>query len=685
MINFLRMYPAFLVCMLSLSGCVIGDRTPAPAHAVAQKGVEDHPLQTPIGGARIAAVYDLDASPPYAYALERGNLRVLDIRDPGQVEEVANLEFERPRLWSVIHGSGLYMGGFGSALAVVDLSEPRQPRWVGEHPDVHATRAARGIGDRLYVIRYDGRVGEGKVILDVLALSEAAELPRRLATLEVEREPTLQYQGVAHDAGRLFILLRQTESAAGEVVIVNVEDPSLPVLERRIELPEGPWYLGIAVRGDLCYLITFDGAKSDITFKEWRSGLAVLRLDEVGGAVLLGSVTDERLWAGGGMIVNGDAIYASFKGEAMLGAFDVSDPQSPKLAYAFVPDWHAAGLGFSVAEDRLYVAGDPGSSPIFDISSPLEPQYLGRWDYFGGWAADVVLHNRLALIRNRGTGFLIYDVEDPTTPTRVGVYTSLFQDVLLDNLASDGDRILLSHGPEPSELVDISDPAAPALLRQFPVPEAVAASVLRSTLAIQAYAAGGLGIVDLTNPDQPLSHIPLDGAATELAVHRDLAVVAHRDGGISVIDIEIPESPVLLGRAPGVEADDEDQAWRMVTQLALSPDGTRAFTVRGEIESNTQVILTVFDIRTSQTLGRLDVQLEGWAYDFPILTDGDEVLLGAGWDLVRIDVSEPDRPSVRSREHLKMSMEAEGFARQGELLFVAASEGGMQVFKLTNR
>ena len=329
---------------------------PGIAHAVAQKGVADHPLQTPIGGARIAAVYDLDASPPYAYALERGNLRVLDIRDPGQVEEVANLEFERPRLWSVIHGSGLYMGGFGTRLAVVDLSEPRQPRWVGEHPD-HGTMAARGIGDRLYVIRYHGRVFQSALMLEILALSEAAELPRRLGTLEVQREPTLQYIGVAYDTDRLFILLRHTESAACEVVIVNVEEPSLPVLERRIALPEGPaWYRGIAVRGDLWYLITFDGAESDIFFEAWKSGLAVFRLDEVRGAVLLGSVSDERLWAGGGMIFNGDVIYASFKLGAMLGAFDVSDPQSPKLAYAFVPDWHSAGLGLSVAEDRLYVA-----------------------------------------------------------------------------------------------------------------------------------------------------------------------------------------------------------------------------------------------------------------------------------------------------------------------------------------
>ena len=649
---------------------------PAP-QALAQEGLARGQELTPIGHARISAVYDLDAQPPYAYALERENLRVLDVRDPGQVKEVANLEFEGARLRSVIHGSGLYMSGWGEPLAVVDISAPLQPRWVGEHPEVRETDRMLVVADRLYVVGHGGTPYDHKYTLHVLALTETAAIPRQVATLSVEHDTTLRLAGFAHDDGRLFILLQQTALARSELVVVDIDNPSQPRLKRRIALPGGLVYRGVAVRGNICYTITHD-----------PTGLTILDLSGLDEAALLGSVTDDRLWAGGGMILRGNVLYANFKRSAILATFDVSDPQHPRLVHAFVPEgWNAAGLGFSIAEDRLYLSGDMGPSAIFDVSSPPEPRYLGRWEYQGGWAKHVALHERVAVVLNWGAGVLIYDVAEPSSPTPLGVYRSAGHP--LDHLASDGDLILLSHGPQPSELVDISDPSAPTLAQKFDVPEAVAAGALTSTHAIQAYARGGLGIVGLSDPNQSLSHVALDGPATDIALHEDLAVVAHRDGGVSVIDIGIPESPMRLGRTAGFESDDERDL-EMVTRVVLSTDGTRAFTVRGEVESNSTLILTLHDLRrrsAPRALGQLEVRLGGRpaSYDFPILVDGNELLVGAGSDLVRIDISDPHRPTVSSRRHLKMSMAAEGFARQDKYLFVAASEDGMQVFELPNR
>jgi hypothetical protein len=61
------------------------------------------------GRGRVSAIYDIKAVPPYAYALERGVLRVLDVRDPAAVREVGSLEFERPRTRMLLRYPYLYL------------------------------------------------------------------------------------------------------------------------------------------------------------------------------------------------------------------------------------------------------------------------------------------------------------------------------------------------------------------------------------------------------------------------------------------------------------------------------------------------------------------------------------------------------------------------------------------------
>jgi len=628
-----------------------------------------------VGGVRIAAVYDLDAQPPYAYALERENLRVLDVRDPRRVEEVGNLEFKGPRLRSIIHGSALYMAGWGEPLAVVDISTPKNPRWVGIYPDV-MTNTMLVTGNLLYVVGTEVSSNRGHTVY-ILALTDSASIPSHVGAVFIDHDTTAAVTGLSHDGSHLYLNLQRRNRGGDQLVVIDVRDPSHPRLERRITLPGGPQYRGILVRGNICYTLTNN-----------PTTLTILGLEGSDEAVFLGSATDSTLRSGIEMKLRENILYASFKGDAILATFDVSDPEKPRVLHTFVPEWGDAGLGFSIVEDRLYLSGDAGPSAILDLKIPSAPRYLGRWDYEGGWARQVAIPGRITLVLNWGKGVLIYDAANPNSLNPLGIYRFQGLGDGLDHVAVSGDRMLVSHGPKPSELVDISDPSMPTLVSKLAVPEAVAAAVLTPTHIIQAYAAGGLGILYLSNPEHAISHLALEGEATDIAVRQNLAIVSHLDGGVSAIDIGTPEMPILLGRTAGFAGGDKIYD-DMMTRLALSADGTRAFTVRGLLEWGETVTLTAYGLSprsTPRIFDQLKLEMRGpGPEDFPVITYGNTVLVGAGDVLVEVDAADPQHLTVMSRWHMNISMAANGFALRNHDLFVAAAESGMQVFELPNR
>ena len=71
-----------------------------------------------------------------------------------------------------------------------------------------------------------------------------------------------------------------------------------------------------------------------------------------------------------------------------------------------------------------------------------------------------------------------------------------------------------------------------------------------------------------------------------------------------------------------------------------------------------------------------------YAQEFPIVLSGDELILGLGTDVVRIDVTNPERPQIRGRHSLRMTMAVEGLAVMGSFLLVGAAEDGVLVFEL---
>jgi len=153
---------------------------------------------------------------------------------------------------------------------------------------------------------------------------------------------------------------------------------------------------------------------------------------------------------------------------------------------------------------------------------------------------------------------MIFSMPSPThacTSTLVGSYANS-SDLLRDVHVS-GDIVYLAENYPFGgiHLIDVSNPALPALISSYDTPGSpVSIHVSGDT----AYVAGNptLEIIDVSNPSSPISlgFYPTGSDTNDVYVSGNIAYVTKRSG-LQIIDVTDPTTPVLLGsyNAPGSE------------------------------------------------------------------------------------------------------------------------------------
>lgn len=673
-----------------------------------------------LGRARVSAVYDIEVVPPYAYALERGILRVLDVRDPKAVREIGSLEFERPRSRMALRYPYLYLTGFGQPMGVIDISNRTQPQWVGELSELKGTRndcfeLAGDIGYLVSQVKETSQEGETDSLhLELLDLKNSSGEPHRLARLDLGVcNAGVEFRGIAYSDGRVFVLARRATDAGhrGEIIIVDVRVPGKPRIERTLLLPCDKLYRDVEVHGDLLFLLQAG---------PWRgkeNGLAVFRMGAEEDPEFLGEATDPGLWLGIDLIVRNDVVYATFNGEIDLATFDVSNPVEPKIIHTYtIDDLWASGLGMTLVENRLYVAGDGGPAPVFDVSKPTAPRLLGQWAFEGGWVDDVIREGKLAILTQVGGGLIIYNVENPSMPQRLARYqapTSNKPEDWQGNVvaAVSGSRIFIAYETLPAEVMDISNPAQPAVLGRFEPRGLVHDIVLTPTHAFLGYRTlgkrralsltnppsvtekGGVEVVDLDNPRNPhaLAALGLSQAVTDIALGPDRLVASHPDGSLTIVDIHDPAQPTIAGLYDaGGSAITGFSSAR--SRLALSPDGNRAYVVSRNatfsgnpyIGQDTLAVIDTKDVAAPHMLGQLTFDRHSVVESSMVLL-GHHIIIFSG-DIVIVDVNEPTRPTVTLCQAFPpvqyWAPDRVGLALDDQFLYLGAVEDGLWVYRL---
>jgi len=275
------------------------------------------------------------------------------------------------------------------------------------------------------------------------------------------------------------------------------------------------------------------------------SGLPVTLQVEAGPATLAGgSLTVVGV---GSVVVSatqaGDAVYMPVRETRSFNVREALVTRAGGL------DTSGNAAGVWVAGGVAYVADGTAGLQVVDISDPAAPKRLGGYNTSGtAWAAHVA--GGIAYVADGTAGLQVIDVSNPAAPTRLGGYdtsgvASAVQVVGTIAYVADGDAGL--------QVIDVSNPAFPIFQSRFAtISYAGDVKVVGNIAHVLSRSAvqGGLEMVDVTDPANPALVGSFYFEANffgSLDVVDGFAYVATGDSGLQILDVGDPAAPALAG------------------------------------------------------------------------------------------------------------------------------------------
>ena len=243
---------------------------------------------------------------------------------------------------------------------------------------------------------------------------------------------------------------------------------------------------------------------------------------------------------------NPDSLNVERVGEVVF----VSPPQGDDPPY---------GTDLYVAGEHALMGDYRGIVHIVDISDPADMRKVAEVRTPGS-AVDIKVAGDLAAIGvqrfDRDFGLLLLDISDPANPVELSrVEEKDWRGV--HNLFIQGDRIYLAHSYTPGmTIVDISDPAAPAVSgfwrQEGSFSNIVHDVFVRDRLAVISDIESGLVLLDLADPDAPalLAALPFAEGIHSAWAEGDYVYCNQEFGGwdqrLHVVNISDPRQPRLV-------------------------------------------------------------------------------------------------------------------------------------------
>lgn len=195
--------------------------------------------------------------------------------------------------------------------------------------------------------------------------------------------------------------------------------------------------------------------------------------------------------------------------------------------------------------DSLTLVGVGYRLAIWDVAQPAAPRELGATPPLGDRVLGIAVSGTMAYAAAGSAGLFVVDITDPASPAILGHWDSPGS---AEGIAVVGDHAYLADGPFGVRVVDVSDPARPV-----PAGSAFDMSfafdiVVQGEHAFVAAAGAGLLVADVSDPHHPREVAGLDtpGFARDVIVAGSIVYLADAWGGIRTFDIAAPERPVEL-------------------------------------------------------------------------------------------------------------------------------------------
>lgn len=603
--------------------------------------------------------------------------------------------------WDVaLAGSYAYVALGDGGLLILDVSNPAHPTSAGQYHPSGRTERVQVVGTRAYLgtrtHRGGGCGGEGwrgqVLILDIQDPVKPVLLGRFVTSYELT--------DFCVDGDRLYA--GDTGFEVSDFYVVDVRDASHPArLSANVGIGS---FTGGCASGDRLYAASWSSLEvADVSQPAApvklvesldNSGLRRIRGlqlvgqhlylcggDQEGGGVAVWDVNGDKLRRLGELTLPHAAAQLQVQGHyayiandhAGLTILDISDPAKPVRAGGWNTDGLA--LGVAVAGAYVYVADFDGGVTILNAADPAHLTLAGQFDtglsprqcvVNGGRAYLLSGDAEVKELRQRRSRLEILDIQNPSQPAWLGTYQTT-QDVRVVELA--GSRAFLawmSDSDSGFEIVDLHEPARPALLSRVKTGLPSWSNVGFGTSGQRAYLCvpDALSTYDLTDPAKPvkLSQTTVVSGEVLLADRETL----YLGGGstLRVLNMADARVPRALGTASATEGN-MSRLW-LTDGLIHAAMGWKGF--------------ATFDVRQPEE-PRLVVANDTVQEVTDIWSDNRHMFVAESWDGIEVfDLSDPSQPRPIART--PTAGRACGITVAGEYVYVLDSGAGLGIYRL---
>lgn len=414
---------------------------------------------------------------------ESGTLRILDVGSPNNPRPVGMLSLAPMAAADppisiqdiALDVDRVYAATSDKELVVVDVTSPAAPVEAirMELPD-HVKRLAAANG-----AVYAATAASGVLIFD----ARRAGVPQRVASIAVD-----DVNDVAVVRSQLYV------GARDGLRIYDVGTPAVPkLLGEHSTLPAT--VDDVLVAGDRAYLTgSGDGFFVRLAVVDVRDPSRPVLLDDAALPMDVGAYRVD---------VRGDFAFVA---AAEWGAyvFDVADPR--RIEEVAVMDVSGSTLDLVGVGDHLLVSDSEEGLRIFELAELRAPKLIGLSETLGD-AVAVVESGGYAYVTAGTRGLHVVDVREPGRPRQTG-WLALPGGA--SGIDKEGDTVVVAAGPAGLQVIDASSPAGPTLVAgirpdDFVVdgPHWVNDVRVRGGIAFAACYQCGLWVVDVSNPAAP--------------------------------------------------------------------------------------------------------------------------------------------------------------------------------------
>jgi hypothetical protein len=456
---------------------------------------------------------DVAVAGSYAYVADlTSGLFILDITNPANPTRIASLPPAGLMTSVAVSGGYAYYTAYGY-LQVVDISNPAAPVLLGNyHPGWYSMFDVAIAGHYAYV---GGDQSVGLTIVDVADPAHPTYSGGTGSTL-----------GEIHGVDILgnYAYLASFSSA---LWVVDVSNPAQPNVTGY--LPVSTPGLNVSVIGTRAYLCT-------------HGGLVVADISTPATPQKLGYYSTMTAYLSA-ITVAGNYAYVAQHEENALHIVDVSNPaQAREAGYYHLPVGTYGIYDVAIIGHYALLACDNGLH-VADVADPAHPIGVTNVNLPNA-AAHITLAGNLAYVGAWSAGLHIIDVSNPAAPVALGSFPNSPGNTR--GVALYGNYAYVTNSYGSLAIVDVSNPGAPAGAGTYSLANPRDLVVAGSHL----YATSGSAVVvlSLTDPLHPAQVGNYAGTTSPMAlsIAGNYLHVADQAGGLRILDVTNPAGPVSI-------------------------------------------------------------------------------------------------------------------------------------------